>query len=624
MSSSIFFKFKSQKQPSSIAFDGTSLSVFEVKREIITQNRLGDGTDFDLEIYTPDSNERRSPDTKRISREQQLTSTGYDDDTVQIARATTVIARRLPAAKPGAGRAARYVSGKMPVTAKNQHRVEASSTNGKSTAVRGAPVRTGQPMTEEEKLQDIFGENQAALSAAQADILAKGVNSKPYFNKAAPVPDKPLPPGYQCHRCGNKGHWIQACPTNNDPGFDGRPKFRKTTGIPRSFLKVVAKASEGEDGKVDTTQLPAGAMFTANGDWVIAEPDKAAWDRFQEKHQAATEKAKEVSTSNAELRERGLECSIDDRVFVDPVKTPCCGRTYCRHCIENALIDSDFVCPNCGENALLENLEPDEDTVAKIKAYQDERKQKDKEASKSPVAASTPKAESVSGDTKSPAPNGIPDIRVNGTTSANSTPQSAKSNPRKRSADEELGNTHKPSRPAAMKKKNSKEGTPAQSTTPQPAMPMPNNMADFVKQMNAMSGSMPGMQNGMPAFTNPMMAGMNPAMMNPMMNPMMMGMPGMMPGIVPGMMPNMGSFNGMNGMNGGMGFQNQNQFGGSNGMPPSGPRALQGQQQGFNNNIRSNTGTPNGNDGAYFRQPVNPGRHQARQKRQRSVDYKQM
>ena len=58
MSPSIFFKFKSQKEPSQITFDGTSLSVFEVKRDIIALSKLGDGTDFDLEINTSDTNER--------------------------------------------------------------------------------------------------------------------------------------------------------------------------------------------------------------------------------------------------------------------------------------------------------------------------------------------------------------------------------------------------------------------------------------------------------------------------------------------------------------------------------------------------------------------------------------
>lgn len=57
MSSSVFFRFKSQKEPSRVAFDGTGISVFELKREIITMNRLGDGTDFELIISSEDTNE---------------------------------------------------------------------------------------------------------------------------------------------------------------------------------------------------------------------------------------------------------------------------------------------------------------------------------------------------------------------------------------------------------------------------------------------------------------------------------------------------------------------------------------------------------------------------------------
>lgn len=38
-------------------FDGTGISVFELKREIINKSGLGDGTDFDLFIYTDDNSE---------------------------------------------------------------------------------------------------------------------------------------------------------------------------------------------------------------------------------------------------------------------------------------------------------------------------------------------------------------------------------------------------------------------------------------------------------------------------------------------------------------------------------------------------------------------------------------
>lgn len=57
MSSSVFFRFKSSKEPSMVTFDGTGISVFELKREIITISKLGDGTDFELVITSEDGHE---------------------------------------------------------------------------------------------------------------------------------------------------------------------------------------------------------------------------------------------------------------------------------------------------------------------------------------------------------------------------------------------------------------------------------------------------------------------------------------------------------------------------------------------------------------------------------------
>lgn len=57
MSSSVHFKFKSQREPSRVTFDGTGISVFELKREIINQSRLGDGSDFELSIYNEGTGE---------------------------------------------------------------------------------------------------------------------------------------------------------------------------------------------------------------------------------------------------------------------------------------------------------------------------------------------------------------------------------------------------------------------------------------------------------------------------------------------------------------------------------------------------------------------------------------
>lgn len=138
MSSSVFFKFRSWKEPQRITFDGTGITVFELKREIINRSGLGDGTDFDLYIYDESSNDE------------------YNDDTTIIPRSSSVVARRVPAARPGHGKAARYVSGKAPVSAKNASRGEQSKMiPGKATS---APTMTVDmnAQTEEERIAAMF------------------------------------------------------------------------------------------------------------------------------------------------------------------------------------------------------------------------------------------------------------------------------------------------------------------------------------------------------------------------------------------------------------------------------------------------------------------------------------
>lgn len=51
MSSSVFYKFASQRTESRVTFDGTGISVFDLKKEIILANNLGKANDFDLFVY---------------------------------------------------------------------------------------------------------------------------------------------------------------------------------------------------------------------------------------------------------------------------------------------------------------------------------------------------------------------------------------------------------------------------------------------------------------------------------------------------------------------------------------------------------------------------------------------
>ena len=487
------------------------------------------------------------------------------------------------------------------------------------------------------------------------------------------------------------GHWIQACPTNDDPNFETRPRVKRTTGIPRSFLKTIDKsqalaiAPDGEDSKQST-----GVMMNNEGEYVIVEPDSKAWDQYQAKTKASAAAQAAVDAGNKELRERGLECEIDKRMFVDPMKTPCCGRTYCNDCITNALIDSDFVCPACNTaNVLLDDLKSDEDALKKIKEFQTEKAAgkgtQNGDAAKSSAVetgdgqANSPeeaKKEEVKETPRSPTCSEVkrstPETKQEAAKSpASETSTVGSGQSKKRKADETFTGKPIPDGPAAMKKQKS------QSQQPNGSFPGNTNMN--IKNMPAFAPNMPfnpqmpmgmfppamgfpnGMNgmNGMNNFIPPpqsmgQMMGMNPAMMNPMM---------MMGGFNPNPNQNGGGWNmaggggfppSNNGMYGGgtsYGMDQGGMYGQMMNMGPNGrggggqhqqhPQHPQHQLNGYpqhnnNNNMMNNNQfsnqqrssfgehVQNDEDNAYFRQPVNPHRHQGRQRRARPSDYREL
>ena len=50
------FKFKSQKDAQRISWDSPFIDVWNLKREIISAARLGEGLDFDLKVYDESTN----------------------------------------------------------------------------------------------------------------------------------------------------------------------------------------------------------------------------------------------------------------------------------------------------------------------------------------------------------------------------------------------------------------------------------------------------------------------------------------------------------------------------------------------------------------------------------------
>eukprot|EP00063_Salmo_salar_P069409 XP_014044244.1 PREDICTED: E3 ubiquitin-protein ligase RBBP6-like isoform X2 [Salmo salar] len=71
----------------------------------------------------------------------------------------------------------------------------------------------------------------------------------------------PPPANYTCYRCGKNGHHIRNCPTNGEKGFEPPQRIKKSTGIPRSFMK-----------EVDDPSIK-GAMLTNTGRYAVPTID---------------------------------------------------------------------------------------------------------------------------------------------------------------------------------------------------------------------------------------------------------------------------------------------------------------------------------------------------------------
>ncbi|EMD66247.1 hypothetical protein COCSADRAFT_34816 [Bipolaris sorokiniana ND90Pr] len=560
MTSSIFYKFKNSRDSERIIFNGTDLSVFELKKEIISASGLGDGTDFNLHIFPQDD-----------------PASEYKDDTTLIPRSSTVIAIRRPAPK-GQGRAARYVTGKAPS--------RAITTQTKPAA----PLPQVNNATPEDAEAAFLAESAMAWDA-QKEALS---HAKPVYRKNntknVVVPSHPPPPGYVCRRCNIKGHWIQACPTNDDPDFKPAFQAKRTTGIPQSFLKKVEKPVDEEAAK--------GIMLNADGEYVQVMTDTKAWDKFQEKTNASRARAASADAASKELRERGLECPIDNQRFVDPVKTPCCGKTYCRECIDNALADGDLVCPNCAkEDVLMDDLIADDDMVKSLKAYDAEKAAEKEKAAKAAVASTN---ESVSQSHATDNANSPVANDTTNTTSATSASVAAVA--------DEVSDTDSTSSKKRKEPPTDIKPPTAPKAMRQAADPASKMEQEFIQQMEMLKN----------------------APMEPMGMPMNMPMPMSMPMPMPMQMPNqMGFQNGYQ-----MGFPQQHQQQGpQQGWFPQqnfgyGQQQQYGQQFGQQQQYGWGGGQMQGQWGgvqgqqdndAYDRQPVNP---RGRNRRSRAPDYR--
>ncbi|KAI9294077.1 hypothetical protein K502DRAFT_11551 [Neoconidiobolus thromboides FSU 785] len=196
---------------------------------------------------------------------------------------------------------------------------------------------------EEEKLQALFDQTSTQWRQQNAHMGGHQGSYRGGQNYSAQRNqnqfNKPISANYVCHKCGIKGHYVQNCPSQVDRK-NMQPRVKKTTGIPRSFLKNVEQVPDGK-----------GAMVASDGTLVIAQANSTAWEKIRMNQRASGFSFEELRETAPIVNE--LQCKVCQKLLVNAVSVPCCRTLFCLDCITEALINPDpekhFKCPSCNK-----------------------------------------------------------------------------------------------------------------------------------------------------------------------------------------------------------------------------------------------------------------------------------
>ena len=270
----IYYRFRSQKPDhiATIKFDGTGLTVFELKRDIILANNLLHSTDVDIVLYSTEDIQ----DTKSWGYQNGGSSSAgereLDDDNEVVPRSTTVLVRRTMTPKKNKGNVQRYVAGKPRLQVSGTNSVNKSISLGNNV---GGTMNFGDAATngdEDDMIKKMFSVQDEQWSQQQ-DVMATATRVDNFRTNV----NEPVPEYYICYKCGEKGkHHIKNCPKNNDPNWEG-VRVRKTTGIPKSHLKAI----ENPEDTIRDSNSSGNTTYMVNdeGKYGVAVADTKAWDK---------------------------------------------------------------------------------------------------------------------------------------------------------------------------------------------------------------------------------------------------------------------------------------------------------------------------------------------------------
>lgn len=299
----VHYKFASKLNYAIATFDGPDISLRDLKKQIMGREKLK-AAKCDLQITNAQTKEE------------------YTDDNALLPKNISVIVRRIPI-------------GAVNCTSKADARRRTEPVMGTSTVTEDSSASMS--LAQLTKTANLAEANASEEDKIQAMMLqsARVYGPVNYMKK----PLGPPPPSYTCFRCARPGHYIQNCPTNGDERFEPRPRIKRSTGIPRSFMMEVKDPNM------------KGAKLTNTGTYAVPTIEAEAYAIGKKERPPFLPEEPSSSSEKDEPIPDELLCPICKDIVTDAAIIPCCANSYCDECIRTALLESeDHTCPTCHQH----------------------------------------------------------------------------------------------------------------------------------------------------------------------------------------------------------------------------------------------------------------------------------
>ncbi len=189
--------------------------------------------------------------------------------------------------------------------------------------------------TDCEKMLNVLQHSIRFLTPDPVEKRKQQQQQQPQQQQQATVP----PLFYTCHRCNQKGHFIQNCPTNGDPDFDIKV-YKNATGIPKRFL---SEHKNNDDLCDDDDQ----ELFKTNDNKLrYITPNNQQFNRFFDKNY----------TEHPIAKSHFLLCPICKNELKNASFVCCCFLSFCDECIRQHVDVDEGNCPICKNIFTLQDI----------------------------------------------------------------------------------------------------------------------------------------------------------------------------------------------------------------------------------------------------------------------------